>query len=70
MRTKEPHIPTCVCEECERTGSGDFAVRAYSAGDESALSRLSPTVARILPSLRVNAPKRNPLRAAHPRQAA
>jgi hypothetical protein len=70
MKTWESHIPTCVCEECERTGSGDFAVRAYFAGDESVLSRLSPTVARILPSLRVTAAKRNPLRAAHPRHAA
>lgn len=33
MRRQEPHIPTCVCQECERTGSGDFAVRAYFASD-------------------------------------
>lgn len=70
MKTREPQIPACVCEECERTGSGDFAVRTYFAGDESALSRLSAAVARILSSLRVTAPKRNPLRATHPQHAA
>lgn len=24
-KTQEPHIPTCVCEECERTGSGGYS---------------------------------------------
>lgn len=46
------HVPTCLCERCERTGGGDFAIRAYFQGDDTALSRLSDAVARLLPSLR------------------
>ena len=51
MRTHQPHNPTCMCEACEHTESGDCAVRAYFEGDESARCRLSPAIARILPSL-------------------
>jgi len=45
------HAFTCNCPDCERTGSGDFAVRAYAGGETEPLALLSEPVASILPSL-------------------
>ncbi len=59
MRPRCP--PTCMCEVCERSGGGDFAVRAYVEGDQDALLRLSSAVASILPSLAVRSPGDEPV---------
>ena len=46
-----PHPITCLCAECERSGGGDFAVRAFVDGDRAAVLRLSASVAHVLPDL-------------------
>ena len=55
MTTIQTHVPTCMCETCERRDGGDCAVRAFSEGDVTALARLSDAVARALPALRAPA---------------
>jgi len=38
------HCAECMCETCEREGTGYFAQRAVLAGDSMAAERLSPAV--------------------------
>lgn len=52
------HVPTCLCPACERSGGGDFAVRAYAQGDRAAGVHLSKRVAALLPSIVVELPSR------------
>ena len=47
----KPHPMCCLCADCEGSGSGDFAVRAFVEGDCTAVLRLSPSVAYVLPAL-------------------
>ena len=53
-----PHLPDCLCPTCERTGSGQFAVRAFMAGDDSAASRLSSAVVEALLTQRARSRRR------------
>jgi hypothetical protein len=52
-RSARPHPVSCLCVSCERTGGGDFAVRAFVDGDRTAVLRLSASVVHALPSLLV-----------------
>lgn len=45
------HSPVCRSAQYERAGEGDFAVRAFAAGDLSTPPRSSDPVASVLPSL-------------------
>lgn len=49
--TTVKHPPTCLCEVCEQTDSGEQAERAFCSGDEKALGRLSVRVRLALPAL-------------------
>jgi hypothetical protein len=57
-RLKKPHLITGLCPMCERTGGGEFAVRAFMAGDDSAAARLSLAVVAALSAQRAKAPRR------------
>lgn len=48
--TRQHHCE-CLCQHCEKTGSGWFAQRAALDGDREALSRLSPELSAALVSL-------------------
>jgi hypothetical protein len=50
--------PTCKCSTCERTGGGEFAVRAFMRGDDAAAARLSPAVVAALSAQRAKAHRR------------
>jgi hypothetical protein len=47
-----PHHPECLCEHCERTGSGYFAQRAALDGDTTTAHRLSPVIYGFLAAKR------------------
>jgi transcriptional regulator with XRE-family HTH domain len=55
----ESHPASCMCSSCERTGGGDFAVRAFMGGDNSAAARLSAAVVAALSSQRRHSPPRD-----------
>ena len=51
----EPHLPTCSCDGCGQNGAGEFAARAYMAGDDSAATKLSKPVVAALSAQRARA---------------